>query len=134
PGTYDITSPRYAAAPEEYLGPLVDQADDTTEPGGFAWTADERDAIGNELDALGLAVDVDGLDRFVRAAIAGREDGKFVFTRSPSDALEARAGFGASLGFDRDDLAHIRIDDLLRARDGLADPRSFLQRRVDEGV
>jgi choline kinase len=134
PGTYDITSPRYAAAPEEYLRPLVNQADDAPEPDGFSWTAAERDAIKAELDALGLAIDVDGLDRFVRAAIAGREDGKFVFTRSLSDALEALATFGAGLGFDRADLAHVRIDDLLRARDGLADPRGFLLRRVEEGV
>jgi hypothetical protein len=134
PGTYDITSPRYAAAPDDYLRPLVDQADGPDAVGPFTWTAAERAAVGAALGALGLPDDVDRLDRFVRAAIAGREDGKFVFTRSLSDALEALAEFGASLGFDRDDLAHIRIDDLLRARDGLADPRAFLQRRVDEGV
>ena len=81
-----------------------------------------------------LPADVDRLDRFVRGAIAGREDGKFVFTRSLSDALEALADFGTTLGFDRDDLAHVRIEDLLRCREGLADPRAFLLRRVEEGV
>ena len=134
PGTYDITSPRYAAAPDEYLRPLVDHGDGTAPGPTFAWTPAERQAIDAALAALDLGVDVDGLDRFVRAAIAGREDGKFVFTRSLSDALEAIGDFGAALGFDRDDLAHVRIDDLLRARDGLADPRGFLQRRVEEGV
>jgi choline kinase len=133
PGTYDITSPRYAAAPEEYLRPLVDHGDASPAP-AFVWTEAERAAIASELAALDLTIDVDGLDRFVRAAIAGREDGKFVFTRSLSDALEALASFGAALGFDRDDLAHVRIEDLLRARDGLVDPRGFLLRRVEEGI
>ena len=125
PGTYDITSPRYAAAPEEYLRPLVDQADAAdARRSAFAWTRrrarrDRRRAR----RARVCPIDVDGLDRFVRGAIAGREDGKFVFTRSLSDALEALAEFGATLGFDRDDLAHVRIDDLLRVRDALADPR-----------
>jgi choline kinase len=134
PGTYDITSPRYAAAPEEYLRPLVELADVEPVAPAFAWTPDERGAIARELGALGLTVDVDGLDRFVRAAIAGREDGKFVFTRSLSAALEALAGFGASVGLEREDLAHLRIEDLLRARDALADPWSFLHHRVAEGV
>jgi hypothetical protein len=136
PGTYDITSPRYAAAPDEYLRPLVDQAGSAadTAPTTFDWTSAERDAIAAELAALGLAVDVARLDHFVRAAIAGREDGKFVFTRSLSEALEALAAFGASMGFEREDLSHVRIADLLRARDGLADPRAFLLRRVEEGV
>jgi hypothetical protein len=136
PGTYDITSPRYAAAPEEYLRPLVEHAEmrpaDSTPT--FAWTPAEREAIAAELAGLGLPDDVDRLDQFVRAAIAAGEDGKFVFTRSLSDALEALAAFGASLGFDRNDLAHVRIADLLRCRDGLADPRAYLLRRVEEGV
>ena len=57
-----------------------------------------------------------------RAAIAGREEGKFVFTRACRDALEELAEFGARHGFDRDDLSHVRIADLFCARDAVADP------------
>ncbi len=134
PGTYDITSLRYAAAPEEYLRPLVEHGEDRGEAAPFEWTAPERAAIAGALAALDLPVDVEELDRFVRAAIAGREEGKFVFTRPLSDALEDLAAFGAEHGLDRADLANVRIADLLLARDGLADPVAFLRRRVEEGV
>lgn len=134
PGTYDITSPRYAAAPEEYLRPLVDQAEAREHVAVFEWTAAEQRAITAALDELDLGVGVDDLDRFVRAAIAGREEGKFVFTRPLSDALEDLVAFGREHGLDRDDLANVRIADLLLARDGLADPAAFLRHRVEEGV
>jgi Predicted sugar nucleotidyltransferases len=134
PGTYDITSPCYRDAADEYLRPLVERDEPSTLRSPFSWTAAERSAIEAALQTIGLAADADALDEFVRGAITGREEGKFVFTRPLSNALEALATFGTEIGFDRGDLANVRIADLLLARDALVDPAEFVRRRVVEGV
>ena len=87
-------------------------------------------------DALalaGLPDDVDRFESFARRAIAGREEGKFVFTKALSEALECIAAFGEEQGLTRDDLAHIAVSDLLACRDAITDPVAFLARRVAEG-
>lgn len=134
PGTYDITSPWYAGAADEYLGPIVERASEPPAPQKFEWQPQSAAAITAALANLDLGVDAGGFDHFARAAIAGREEGKFVFTRALSLALEAIAEYGASLGIERSELAHIALEDLLRCREVLADPRDFLLSRSDEGV
>ncbi|MSX12174.1 MAG: sugar metabolism cluster protein [Actinobacteria bacterium] len=134
PGTYDITSPWYAGAAEEYLGPIVERASEPPAPTKFEWQPQSAAAITAALADLGLAVDADDFDHFARAAISGREEGKFVFTRALSLALESIADYGASLQIGRDELAHVAVEDLLRCREVLADPRDFLLSRSDEGV
>ncbi len=134
PGTYDITSPWYAGAADEYLGPIVERAIEPPPAEKFEWQPQSAEAITAALTDLGLDLDAAGFDRFARAAIAGREEGKFVFTRALSLALEAIAQYGQSLGLDRDELAHVAVEDLLRCREVLADPHDFLLSRSDEGV
>jgi choline kinase len=133
PGTYDITSPCYRSAPEEYLRPIVERATDGDAPAWPGWRSRTRDAIAAELARIDLPDDVDAFESFVRRAIAGREAGKFEFTRALSDALECLAEFGAEHGQTRDDLAHVAIADLLAGRDAMSDPAGFLARRVAEG-
>jgi hypothetical protein len=134
PGTYDITSPCYRAAPDTYLRPVVAAA--ATESEGDArtpWSAATRAAVAAAFRRVGLPDDIEGFLAFARRAIAAREETKFVFTRALSEALEALATFGAAHGFDRDDLAHVPIHDLLACDDVLADVPGFLDRRVLEG-
>lgn len=133
PGTYDITSPCYRSAAEEYLRPVVDGAASATEPAVHEWSRAQRTAIDEALRGADLPFDLDELDRFARAAISGREYGKFVFTRALSEALELIARFGDELGFSRDDLAHVSIGDLLACLAAMSDRRGFLASRVDEG-
>jgi choline kinase/phosphohistidine swiveling domain-containing protein len=134
PGTYDITSPRYRSAPEEYLRPVVER---TLPLAGSAswdgWSTATRRAIRAALRRAGLPPDVERFESFARRSIAAREEGKFVFTKALSHALECVAAFGESNGQTRDDLAHVGIVDLLACRDALSDPASFLARRVLEG-
>ena len=134
PGTYDITSPCYRDAADEYLRPLVEQAVAAPPPARFAWTASERVAIESAMTSIDLPGDADALDEFVRGAVTGREEGKFVFTRPLSGALEALAAFGREIGIDRHDLANVRIADLLLARDSLVDTAALIRSRVEEGV
>ncbi len=134
PGTYDITSPRYRDAAEEYLRPLVEHAEVSTGRPKFAWSSAERAGIESQLADIGLPGDADALDRFVRGAVMGREEGKFVFTRPLSDAIEDLARFAADAGMDRREIANVRIGDLLAARDSMVDTAAFLRSRVEEGV
>jgi len=123
PGTYDIGSPSYAGAPEEYLKPVVDAAADESQKdlANYSWDASTREAINDALVAIDLGIDVDAFEKFCRQAIEGREFSKFVFTRNLSAALEALAEFGANHFISREELSHIRIQDLLALRSGRAE-------------
>jgi choline kinase len=119
PGTYEITSPCYAVAIEQYLG-LGErrQEDDAAGWAPMWWPAKQRAAVEACLRNAGLPLDFATFERFVRTAIEQREGSKFAFTRNLSDALEDLALFGARIGLGREQLSHVRIEDLLRLRRG----------------
>jgi choline kinase len=134
PGTYDITSPTYRASAESYLRPVVDQAAGRSDgPRTHHWDDATRAAVTGALSAAGLPDDVDAFCNFVRRAIAGREEGKFVFTKALSGAIECIAEFAAEQGLTREEIAHVRITDVLACRDVLTEPSAFLASRVLEG-
>jgi choline kinase len=134
PGTYDIASPCYRAAAEDYLRPIVERAaEPVVVPPGAVWSAPTRRAVGDALARAGLPGDVERFEAFARRAIAGREEGKFVFTRGLSAALECFAEFGRAHGLGREDLAHVGVHDLLSCRDAVADPEALLASRALEG-
>jgi phosphohistidine swiveling domain-containing protein len=121
PGTYDITSPTYAQAPDLYFGQLHGAAE-----GGDHDLAARQEAL--EADFLARAADVErlageaGLDAtaeqvwaFAVGAIPGRERSKFEFTRSLSQVLEWVAAFGEAAGIARGALADLPLDDLFAA-------------------
>ena len=117
PGSYDIISPCYASAPMEFLGPMLDgPARDRDAPVADPWPEAARASVAAALAGSGLAVAVDEFERFLRQAIEGREFAKFAFTRNLGAALEAIADFGAAHGLSREDLAHVRIGELLALR------------------
>jgi choline kinase len=119
PGTYDITAPSYAAEPERYLRPLVEQAvRPEHEPVPLAPTPDAAEGIRSALAEAGLPGDVAAIERFVRDAIEGRERAKFLFTRNVSLALDALAEAGAAVGLDAGLVADLSIHELGEARAG----------------
>ena len=138
PGTYDITSPRYDADPNCFLRPLVEHArvavvkKDNLNP----WHV-ERASFVTALIELGLAVDLDGVESFLRKTIEGREYAKFIFTRNLSAALESIAEAGAHYGMGREDLAKVPLDIIfslnLEARSD-EDIKKELQRCAKEGA
>jgi len=133
PGTYDISSPHYGSAPVEYLRPIVQAAGMRQEsflPGEHPWDAQTKKAITAALDRSGLGVDADGLDRFLRQAIEGREFSKFTFTRNLNAALESLATFGAEQFISREELAHIPIHDLFELRSARAENVSRVLKRL----
>ena len=124
PGTYDLTSPHYAGAPEEYLRPIVASAGKirfTGERPPDPWDSHTRRSIAEALGSLDDRLTLDEFELFCRRAIEGREFGKLVFTKNLSAALEALAEFGAEHGLNREQMSHISIEDLLAFRSVRAD-------------
>jgi choline kinase len=137
PGTYDVTSPRYAADPESYLRPTVETAtppEDHPNPQNV-FDDETKKAIEQELAGIGLPADVDRFIEFLRNAIIGREYSKFVFTKNLSLALERIAEFGDSHSLDRETLSHVSIHDVLELTTGQppAEPDEWLKTRAEEG-
>lgn len=134
PGTYDIASPRYDSDPECFLRPLAATAV-AVDADGRGNDAELARALAVGLGRSGLDVSAQELAPFLRRSIEGRELAKFRFSRYLSAALECIAAFGADLGLDRDDLAHLRLDDLATVRDGrcLEEPSSWLSARAADG-
>jgi phosphohistidine swiveling domain-containing protein len=109
PGTYDINTPAYRDRPEAYLDPIIA----TAHPRAatlFEWTGYERTALDSALAVLKLGVDAEGLLRFVRVAVEGREYSKFVFTRLLSVALDNFAAQGRAAGISADRLTCMPLD------------------------
>ncbi len=117
PGSYDITSVCYAHAPDEFLRPMLDTRFRRKKREQIdVWDEKTRAAIKKELDKIGLGVSVEDFQGFLRNSIEGRELAKFIFTRNLNAALESIAEFGAEHGISREQLAHIRIQELLELR------------------
>lgn len=109
PGTYDITSPRYDEQPDLYFGQSGPAA-----PAGRRFELDpatER-AVAAVLRQEGYDLSPDALLRYIGAAIAAREEAKFLFTRNVSDALVALGRWGERFGLSSEDLSHLTLEDI----------------------
>ena len=136
PGTYDITSPRYDVDPERFLRPLVEHtreaAVEKENPG--PWQA-ERGPFFAALAELGLPAEPELVETFLRQAIEGREYAKFIFSRNLSAALEALAEVGAAHGLERNQVAHLPLEELLALRTSSRTDEAisqYLQLRAEE--
>lgn len=112
PGSYDILSPRYADR-ENLFSDAQDLVVREQPNDVFAPSPEERRDLQRLLTESGLPVTPDGLFRYARRAIAGRELAKFVFSRNLSDVLEIAALWGADMGFSRDDVSFMDIQAIL---------------------
>ncbi|WP_313057827.1 PEP/pyruvate-binding domain-containing protein [Pseudomonas rhodesiae] len=129
PGTYDINSLSYRAAPERYLIPIVKSA--TSQPSspqvnGQLWQQ-ARQRFTSALNEQGIACNSDELELFLREAIEGREYAKFAFTRNLSLALDALVDWAEPLGITREDLAYIEIHKLMALRNSTLSPQELTQ-------
>ncbi len=116
PGTYDITSPAYHEAFDRYVD-LSRRPEPDALP-SFVLTDAERTVIDRELLAAGFSVDADALLAFVRAAVQGRELGKFEFSRNLSLAIDLIAAIAEREGLTRDEASFLSVDDFLALAGG----------------
>ena len=108
PGTYDIMSWRYEEMPELFLGHAPQELDAKSTL--FSLSPKQRNAIQSLIVDATFDVTVDGLLDYIVTAIKGREQSKFAFTRSISDALKLLSIWGETHGFSRDDLSFLNIN------------------------
>ena len=110
PGTYDILSARYDENPDLYIGGSTHAPEDKP---AFVLSELQWEGIDRLLRETGYSLTPESLLEYIGEAIRLRELAKFEFTHNISDALSALADWGAEQGLSREDLALIRIDELL---------------------
>jgi len=123
PGTYDITSLRYDELPSEFL---LSDVTEPQRPDEFSLDDDKKNAIDSRLRETGFGIGVDALFDYIRAAICAREESKFLFTRTLSEILQKIVAWGDAFDLTRDDLAFLRIEDILSEQD-----ESSLRRKIE---
>ena len=124
PGTYDILASTYRENPEVYLDPLFDVA---SEPNvmTFEWSAKEKARLNLALKNLGIGLDAEGMLKFARTAIEGREYAKFVFTRPLSQAIDAIKSLCSRLDLSDREIESVPLDILLTNEIEIWSRRSF---------
>ncbi|WP_026972595.1 PEP-utilizing enzyme [Aliagarivorans marinus] len=132
PGTYDICSPRYDAAPDTYFDwdnpPAAEQ-----QHGTFELSNEQYRKLHQLLEQHGINHSVDSFLHFIASAIEGREFAKFVFSKSLSDAIEDVALLGDRLGFSREEMAFADIN-VIRNFIACADsPKKALAVSIEQG-
>ncbi len=132
PGTYDILSPRYDEAPEDYLGGQR-STEGHAQRKPFSLSLAQMRDIASLLEEHGLSSDVVGLFDFLQAGIELREYAKFVFTRNLSDALSLFRDWGSRFGFSTEDLAYANIGCIPELHAGADDPKVVLAHSIEEG-
>ena len=132
PGTYDILSKRYDAAPELYLGSHQSSLPER-EKNPFSLSLDQYSAIQQKMTTQGLNGDVLSLFKFLKAGIEGREYSKFIFTKSLSLVLELFAKLGASYGISKEDMSYLDCFIIDRLYSSATDIKSVLLNSIEEG-
>lgn len=111
PGTYDILSPRYDEAFDEYFPANGCGAADAVPAGDaeYEFPPSVMEGIDRELEDNGLDVDSRQLLQFIRESIEGREALKLSFTKCVSRILQLIEALGERVGIEKEALAHLDI-------------------------
>lgn len=108
PGTYDILSPRYDEAFEQYFGTGISRNSGEAE-NNFEFSHYQKIRIDRELKENGIIADADELLTFIRESIEGREYLKYEFTKYVSDILKLIEEYGKVCFIEKEDLAYLDI-------------------------
>lgn len=111
PGTYDILSPRYDEAYDNYFGFSNNQSNYNNDE--FKFSNDQIKKIEALILKNKLKTNAKNLIKFIREAIEGREYTKFIFTKSLSKVLQLSEKFGLKFGIQKEDLAYLDIQKIL---------------------
>lgn len=107
PGTYDIMSKRYDEAFDDYFEKRVFAEKNDIEE--FSFSEEQLQRIQMELEQNGLLISAEELLIFMKESIEGREQLKFVFTKSVSKILQLIEELGIRAGISKEDMAYLDI-------------------------
>ena len=114
PGTYDILSKRYDQMKDLFKTNSNVHSIIENNKREYKLSSKKRKQIDDIFIAHGFKeVDHKIFFEYLSQSIAGREYGKFIFTKSVSTILELIADFGAKINIDRNILSHIQIERLV---------------------
>ncbi len=116
PGTYDLLSERYDENPEKYFSfepQSTSSSHSSSTKNHFNFSEESLERIKNYLSEEGIQMTPKDLICFLKDAIKGREEAKFIFSKCLSDALLLITRFGIENGISANDLTFINIDDLI---------------------
>ena len=109
PGTYDITIQRYDNMPE-----LLDDFDSIE----VKKIVQSKNKLSKEFSYIlkkhGLVFSNISFFEFISQTISLREKAKFEFSKSLSDSIELIASAGEDIGFSRNDLSYLALNDILK--------------------
>lgn len=138
PGTYDITSYSYGEKPGQYFPSVTahqQRSVKSTERKPFSFDEETIEAIGTEIQNMGMSFSARHLLHFIKEATAAREYAKFQFSKNVSTALKLLSRWGKEAGFTRDELSYVFIDDVLRLNRMSTEeqPKLYLKQKIQEG-
>jgi phosphohistidine swiveling domain-containing protein len=134
PGTYDITSPRYDEAPEQYFDWSTPRGElSRHEVPEFTLSLRQLGELESLLQQHGLEHNVLSLFHFLKSAIEGREHAKFVFTRNLSLAMTLIRELGAEHDLSVEDCSFLDIACLRQLYTSGVNISETLHRSVVEG-
>jgi len=110
-GTYDITSKRYESN-ISLLNPPRIKKEHKKNFKKFVLNKKLEKEINRELSQNEMNFDTKELFNFIKRALEAREFSKFEFTKNLSDAMELIALAGNEIGFSRNELAFLNIEEL----------------------
>jgi len=119
PNSYDICSSNYEMMVSS--GVLCHGKTEQREIGDEAneslawniWKRKKRD-LSDILRQNGFESSADQLFYFIKQSLAAREQGKFEFTKNVNMILEKTALFGSALGFSREEISFVSIENIMR--------------------
>lgn len=114
PGTYDITSPRYDEAFEQYFDLKANHQREvkSSENSKIIFSQKQIDKINQLLTESELTFTAMELFEFMEKSIVGRESAKFEFSKNLSLALQLLTQIGESKGIPKESLQFATIEDL----------------------
>jgi phosphohistidine swiveling domain-containing protein len=133
PGSYDILSPKYEKRPDLFDGKPIETA---YKMHNFELSSKEKSAINIILGEHGFDnVRAEDLFLYAKKAIIGREYAKFIFTKHLSEIIESIAEWGKLVGFSREDLSMLSLNDVLSILFSplTNDTKTFYERKIKTG-
>ena len=134
PGTYDICSKRYDEASDVYFTWKSEEKYEPKKTDNFRLSLSQMENIRSIIQEHGMGDDVLGLFSFIKGAIEGREQAKFIFTKSVSDILRYISEWGSKEGFSREEMSYLDIRIIKDVYSGAVDEKELIRKSIESGM